>query len=337
MVIRKFALLAVLLIVFGIVGCGGGAATTATGGPTGLAEEAGFRGVRSGELEVALEIDRYKPHQHPEEVNLRIIGPFLEAGEGHLPQLDIGFESHGPFEGREIDFNSSLSLLSDQAVLSYGPTEKEETYGPDRATFDQLKSEVEEAQGEGGEGDASACLGAAGEFNAAQLLRHPVLKGKTKALDGTPIRLVGAEVDLEKAIDQVIELSGDPACGAQLKAMGVPSVADLEQLERQIKGRITTNEITLGVDAKGVLRFLEARVKVDLELGEELEVELAVRLEGVNRLIELGRPSPSAPFEGLLGQFGGDLQTLKTAGGEEILPTFLGAVAHGLFGRADTG
>jgi hypothetical protein len=329
---RNTVWLVVALLVLALAGCGGGGETT-VGGPAGLAEDAGFHGVKSGELEVALEIDRYKPHRHSEEVNLRIIGPFIEAGEGHLPQLDMGIESHGPFEGREIDFNSSLSLLTDQAVMSYGPTEKEETYGPDRATFEQLKSEVEEAQGGGGEGDAGACLEAAGDFNLTQILRRPALKGKAKTLDGTPIRLVGAELALDRAIDQLIALSEDPACGAQLNAIGVPPKADLEQLKRQLEGHVTTNEVILGVDANGVLRYLEARVKTDLQGGEELEVELAVRLSGVNHKIELPRPSPSAPLNGLLSQFGIDLETVQATSGEEIFPDFIGAVAHGLVGR----
>lgn len=328
MAVRKPSLvLIVALLSLGLGACGGsGNGETTTAGPQGMAESAGFEGVESGELEIALEIDRYK--QHTEEINMRILGNFKAAEEGGMPQIDMAIESHGPLAGRNVEFSGGLSWLPEKAVATY----QGQTYEPDQPTFETLKSGFEEAQGEGGPGDASACFEAAGEFNVAEALRHVSFEGKGETLDGTRIETVGADLDFTAAINELIKLRQDPACGAQLAAVGLPSKAELEALKAQLKGSVTAARVTLGLDKNDVVRYLKVITNLELPHNEELEVELVVRLNRVNEITELPEPSGSTPFAGLLKQFGIDQKTLEEADSGERFVAFLGAVTGALTG-----
>jgi hypothetical protein len=327
-VARKVApILILVLLALGLSACGGGGGDeTTTAGPQGIAESAGFQGVHSGELEIAFEVDRYK--KHPEEINMRILGNFMGAGEGQLPQLDMAIESHGPLSGRDVEFSGGLSWLSEKAVVNY----EGQTYEPDQATFEDLKSGFEEAQGEDDEGNASACLDAADEFNVSQVLSHFSFEGKGETFDGTPTEVVGADLDLSAAIDELIKLTEDPACKAQLEAVGLPSVPQLEELQKQLQGSVIASRVTVGVDRNGVIRFFKFLTNIELPRNEELEAELVVRLQRVNQVTELPTPTGSTPFENLLRQFGIDEQALEEADGGERYVAFLRAIAEKLTG-----
>lgn len=334
-IFRGFAVFLLLAVVVGLEACGGEdrEATTipAAATPQELAASAGFDGVESGELEIALEIDRYRKPQ-PEEINMRILGNFMGAGDEDLPEFDFGIESHGPLAGHEVDFNSGFVLLPQRAVVSYGPTEGELVYQPDKATFEELKSDFEDAQGEGGAGDVGACLEAAGDLSLADVLSHVSLEGKSETLDGEPIEVVGGELDVPAAIDELVRMSEDEGCEAQLEAVGV-SVAELKVLENQLKKSLISAPVTIGIDKHGVFRSLKVLVNVELPSNEELEVELVMRLNKVNEVTELPQPVGVTPFEALLKKFGVDLQKVKEADSGERLTSFLEAVRLGLFER----
>jgi hypothetical protein len=327
------ALLAATLLVAGaIAACGGDGEATdqPPQTPQGRAEGAGFKGVHSGELEIALRINRLA--QKPEGIDMRISGSFMGAGQGGLPEINVGVESHGSLAGDVVDFNSGLVLLPEEAVVSYGPTEKEHVYQPDKATFEELRSDFEDALGEGGEGDADACLEAAGDFDLAKVLRHVSAEGEGETLDSTPTKVVGADLDVPAAIDELIRLSEDEGCRAQLEAVGVP-VAQLKALEGELKNSLAAARVTLEIDKNGVIRSLKVLAKAELVRNQELEVELLVRLGGVNEVTELPESGEGLPIEGLLKKFGVDLQQVEEADSGERLTSLLEAVYLGLFER----
>jgi hypothetical protein len=322
------AVLLVALLSVGLAACGSGGdgAQTLPEDPQGMTEVAGFHGVKSGELEVALEIDRYKPGK-PEEVNMRIIGNFTGAGGDELPQISMGIESRGPLGGREIDFSGALSLLKGQADVTSGP----QVYQPDKSTFEKLKSEFEEAQQEGGAGAVDACLEAAGDFSLTQVLHHVSYEGEGKALDGAKVKTVGADLDLPAAIGELIKLGEDPACRAQLEAVGIPPAPQLEQLEKQLQGSAAISRVTISLDKHGVIRYFKVLTNVELPRSEELEIELVLRLGRINEVSELPTPSGTASLGSLLKKFGVDMQALEEASIDEIFLAFLEANATGLF------
>jgi hypothetical protein len=313
-----------------IAGCGGGGETTAElpASPAGKAEAANFDGVHSGEIELAFEIDRYK--KHPEEINMRILGNFMKAGEEGLPQLDLAIESRGDLAGRNVDFLSGPLLQNDFFVANFAG----DTYEPDPATFKELKSKLIGAQEEaGGEGNALACVEAADGFSVTDVVHHVSFEGKGEALDGVKVETVGADIDTSAAIDELIKMGKEsPGCKAQLEAIGVPPAAELEGLAKELEGSLTAARLTLSLDKHGVPRYFKILANVELPHGEELEVELIMRLNKVNEVTELPGPPGSSPFPALLKRFGLSMEDFKQASGSSIYLGVLEVLSNRLFG-----
>jgi hypothetical protein len=334
--VRAGALLALMAAIIPVVviGCGssgGGDASSAglPASPAGKAEAANFDGVHSGEIELALEIDRYK--KHPEEVNMRILGTFMKAEEKGLPQVDLAIESNGDLAGHNIEFLSGPLLRADKWAVNFDS----KVYEPDQATLKDLKSKFEAAQGEeGSAGNAMACVEAAEGFDVTTAVHHVSFEGKGESLDGVKVETVGADLDPSAAIDELIKMGeGSPGCQAQLEAVGVPPAAELEALAKELTGSLTAARLTLSLDKHGLARYIRVLANVELPRNEELEVELVMRLTRVNEVTEFPEVQGGIPFASALKQFGLNGEDVKQADAGEIYVGVLGVLADRLFGR----
>jgi hypothetical protein len=326
--------LVAILATGAIAGCGGsgGGGGTSEGlpaSPAGKAEAANFNDLHSGEIELAFEVDRYK--KHPEEINMRILGNFIKANEGALPEVDLAIESNGNLAGHNVEFLSGPLLRAEKWVVNFDG----KVYEPDQASFKELKSKFEEAQQEeGGEGNAMACVEAAEGFNVTDVVQHVSFEGKGETLDGVKVETVGADLDASAAIEELIKIGEEsPGCQAQLEAVGVPPAAELEELEQELKGSLTAARLTLSVDKHGLVRYFKILANVELPHSEELEVELVMRLSRVNEVTELATTHGYSPYPALLKQFGLTKQDVTQAGAGEIYVGVLGVLADRLFGR----
>lgn len=324
-------MVAVAIALGGIVSCGGGGDTSAglPAAPAGKAEAANFAGVHSGAVELALEIDRYK--KHPEEINMRIIGNFMKAGEEALPQVDLAIESNGDLAGHKVEFLSGPLLRVDKWIVNFDG----KVYEPDQVSFKEMKSKFEEAQEEaGGEGNAMACVEAAEGFSIANLVHHISFEGKGETLDGVKVETVGADLDASAAIEELIKLGEEsPGCKAQLEAVGLPASPELEEIEKELKGSLTAARLTLSLDKNGVARYFKILANAELPHNEELEVELVMRLSRVNEVTELPNTHGYTPYASLLKQFGLTNQDVRQADAGEIYLGVLEVLANRLFGR----
>lgn len=329
--VGAICLLAVVYLAACGSGSGGETITEVPASPSGKAEVANFNDVHSGEIELAFEIDRYK--KHSEEINMKILGNFLKAGEGELPQLDLAIESIGGLAGRKIEFLSGPLLRAEKWIVNFDG----KVYEPPHETFEELKSKFEEAQEEeGGEGNAMACVEAAEGFDVTDVLQNVSYEGKVESLDGARLDTVGADLDVSAAIDELIELSeGSSGCKAQLEAVGVPSAAELEALEKELKGSLTEARLTLSIDEHGLVRYFKALAKVELPRNEELEVELVMRLNRVNEVTSLPITHGYTPYPALLKQFGLNDEDVEQADAGEIYLGILEVLSDRLFGREE--
>ncbi len=330
---------ALVMVVFAIVtaaiaGCGGGSGGGETvaelpASPAGKAEVANFDGVHSGEIELAFEVDRYK--KHPEEINMRILGNFMGAGEEALPQVDLAIESNGDLAGHNVEFLGSPLLRADKWIVNFAG----KVYEPDHASYEELKSKFEAAQEEEGDaGNAMACVEAADGFNVTNAVHHVSYEGKGETLDGVKVETVGADLDASAAIEELIKMGEEsPGCQAQLEAVGVPPAAELEGLAKELEGSLTAARLTLSVDKHGVARYFKILANVELPRSEELEVELVMRLSHVNEVTELPQTHGYSPYASLLKQFGLTRQDVQQADAGEIYVGVLGVLADRLFGR----
>lgn len=329
-------LMSMAAIAIGVAaGCGGGGdggGGTSAGlpaSPEGKANAANFNGVHTGEVELVLQVKRFK--KKPEAIKMRILGTFKKVDEELLPRLDLAIESHGELDGRNVDFLSGPLLRANKWVVNFDG----KVYEPDHASFEELKSKAEAAQGEeGGDGNAMACVEAAEGFDVADVVHHVSYEGEGEALDGGKVETVGADLDPAALIDEVIKLGEEsPGCRAQLEAVGVPPVPQLEKLKKELKGSLTAARLVLSLDKNGVVRYFNILANLELPHNEELEVETYMRLTRVNEVTEVPYASGYNPYPALLKQFGLNQQDVKQADAGEIYLGVLEVLANRLFGR----
>ena len=331
------ALLAAVLLAISACGSGGGGESKPET-PSEWIESASLSDVHSGEVETFLKIQTHKPGESRtaagEISNMRVVGTFIGAGKENPPQMDLAFESSGLLGGHELKHSSGLSLLKDLAVVYLAP----QTYQPDKATFEELKSKYQEVQKPGEAGNAMACFEAGEGIDFVGLVSKPKNLGRIEDRYGAKSTYISGTLDMPAAFDALIQLMKDPACAAQLEALGMPPVAELEALKGEFEGPV---EVVVAVDNRGILRevILDGKGRAmtpgwhQLDKDTNLEAEYRFRLWKPNEVTELPLPSGSTPFESLLKQFGIDMSTLKAADGNELVLGFIETLSQSLSGQ----
>ncbi|MDQ3725174.1 MAG: hypothetical protein M3335_04670 [Actinomycetota bacterium] len=314
-----------LALALAAVACGGGGDgdEPPVSGPRGLVESAGFDGVESGELEVTLEID---DQVEEEEINMRILGPFMEAGGEGLPQIDIALEAHGPLDGREIDFSSGVALLTDRLVVFY----EDETYEPTPAEFQALRERFEEAQEEGSPGDVTACAEAAEGVEIDRFVDGFANEGRSREIDGAPVTRVSGDLDVRGAIGVLVEMSEDPGCGPQLEAVGLPPRRALRLAKPFLARALEDARVEFAVGRDGVLRnftfHATARPRAGKRRGE-IEIDGGLRLARVNEIESLPFPEGRKPLGALFERLGSNELEGLESGSDEWLADLLEALS----------
>jgi hypothetical protein len=322
-----------------LIACGsGGSGESKPETPREWIESAGLSNVHSGEIETFLKIQTHKPGEPRtnagEISNMRIVGSFMGAGKENPPEMDLAFESSGLFGGHELEHSSGLSVLKELAVVYLAP----QTYQPDKATFEELKSKYQEVQKPGEAGNVMACFEAAEGIDVLSLIKNPKSLGRLQDRYEKFSTYVSGTLDIPAAVDALIQVMEDPACAAQLEAIGMPPVAELEVLKGQLTGPV---EVVVAVDNHGTLRevILDGKGLAmtpgwhQLDKHTNLEAEYRFRLWKPNEVTELPLPEGSTPFESLLKQFGTDMNALKAADGNEIVLAFLETLSQSLSGQ----
>jgi len=321
-----------------MVGCGSGGGDSKPETPREWIESASLSDVHSGEIETFLKVQTHKPGEQRtdsgEISNMRMLGSFIGAGKEDPPQLDFAFESAGPFGGKELEHSSGLSLLKDLAVVYLAPN----TYQPDKATFDELKSKYQEVQKPGEAGNAMACFEAGEGIDFVGLVDNLENKGHIEDRYGAKSTYITGVLDIPGAFDAAIQLMEDPACAAQLEAVGIPPIAELEALKGEFEGPV---EVVVAVDNRGILREIILDGKGlgvhqswhQLDKDTNLEAEYRFRLWQPNEIDELPLPSGSTPFAVLLKKLGTSMAALKAADGNELVLGFLETLAQSLSGQ----
>jgi hypothetical protein len=328
----------VAAIALALAACGSGGGDSKPETPREWIESASLSGVHSGEIETFLKIQTHKPGEKKTDAgeisNMRIVGSFMGAGEEDPPEMDLAFESSGLLGGEELAHSSGLSLLKDLAVVYLAP----QTYQPDKATFNELKSKYQEVQEPGEAGNVRACFEAGEGIDLAALVSNLKNEGKIEDRYGAKSTYITGELDIPGAFDALIQVMEDPACAAQLEALGMPPSAVLKGLKGEFEGPV---EVVVAVDNRGTLREIILDGKGlgmkqswhQLDKDTNLEAEYRFRLWHPNEVEELPLPSGSTPFESLLKQFGIDMATLKAADGNELVLGFIETLAQSLSGQ----
>jgi hypothetical protein len=312
-----------------LIGCGNGS-TDSGNEPSRsaqlLAERANLDGVHSGEAEVILKV----ADLGDEEV-ARMESRALFVGLGHEdpPQFDMTIQSHGDLAGRKVGFFGAFLLLADRAVLFY----RGRTYRPRKETFEALKSKFQAVQKSGSPGYALACVRAVRGEKISRLLQGFRIEGHRRDHDGTPVTLIGGELAIGRALDLAEKIAQDPACGAQLRAAGLPTDTQLKAIRGDLAQAAEKATVQLAVDEQHVLRDLLLEVKAIGPGGEPLEVVFTWLLEDANQLKELPHPVAEAQLPLLLRQFDTDLPAVREAAGAQLFLGLLRTLGEEMTGR----
>jgi hypothetical protein len=327
--IRPLVLFAtvVALAVF-VTACGGSSDSGSSEDPQKVIDEATLEGVESGNLELSLNVNAGGAESG--KVELGVSGPFQAGAKGELPEADFEVSAHGEAEGESLDFEGGITLLADRAYLGF----EGEEYEVDPTTFGFVKSSFEQAQQEGGgEGaEGKACQEAAAALKVGDFVDNLSNQGGVD-VDGTQTTEISGDLNIPGAIDQIIELTENPACSAQLEAAGPLPLGELEAAKDTLADQVKKAHASVYVgEDDNIVRKVTADLTVEPKGDEKVELEFELAIGEVNEEQSISAPSGAKPLEQLFNKIGiNPLELLEGGSGG------LGGLLEGIEGGSGSG
>jgi hypothetical protein len=257
----------------------------------------GNKDVKSGKLNLALNVDAKNAEGVNGPVTLRVSGPFQSLGKQKLPKFKIDFA----FEGAGQSIKAGLTSTGEKGFVNFQGTE----YAVSDQVFKQFKAGYEQAQKQGKEQNQSlSSLG----LDPRQWLTNPKNEGEAKVGDDDTIKITGGvDVnklldDLNKALQKTRELGvqGSDQLPSQLTAEQKKQVADAVKDPRV--------EIYTGKDDT-ILRRMVVALGIVAPQGSgtsgSADLKLDLSISDLNEDQEVSEPSGAKPFDQLLSQLGG--------------------------------
>jgi hypothetical protein len=309
--IRTIAFLAVMAALAALLlsACGGGGGSEE---PQKVIESASFKGIDSGKLEAKVSL--VSKGQKSGNVEVDLSGPFQAGEKGSLPQFALQASVTGNLNGKNVDFEGGLTVLSDRAFVGYKGTE----YEVDPTTFSFLKSGFEQAQQKEGEsaGDVTACQEAATGVELADIVENLKSEGSADVA-GTSTTKVSGDLSVDGAVEVVEKLAEDPACSAQLEAAGPLPLNQLKKAKGELGSAIKRSHIDVYVGDDHIIRKLDIEFTVEPEPSEgSVEVAVEATVSEVNEEQEIEAPSGAEPLEKLFQELGvNPLELLENGSG----------------------
>ena len=245
-----FALLA--LSVVGLAACGGGSSSDADAQSLLKATFGPDHSVKSGKLDVALNLDAKGIKTLTGPISLKLSGPFQTTGKGKLPQVDLALE----LTGAGTSFSAGAVSTGDKGFLEL----QGQAFAVDDATFAKFKTGYEQAAAKSGSSSGNPSLASLG-VDPLRWLKDPKVAG-TEQAGGADSYHITAGVDVSAFLDDVSTLLGK--AGSLSKGTNVPSSLS-DQQRKDIEASITDAKLDLwtGKDDK-TLRRLKLDIGIDV-------------------------------------------------------------------------
>ena len=333
---RILALFATLAALTGLLAaCGGGSDSGDSSGedPQKVLENASLEGVKSGNLDMSLNVTA--EGEEGGEVEVDLSGPFETGAKGELPQLEMTTEANGSAGGEDLNFEGGLTLLTDRAFVSY----EGDAYEVDPTTFGFLKSALEQAQqSEGETGDITACQEAAEGIKFSQFADELTNEGSVD-VEGTSTTKISGNLSVSGGIDALIKLTEDPACSSQIEAAGPLPLDELEEAKGELSKAIKQAHVDLYVGDDDIVRKVDAELTIAPPgaADEKVELEMELTLSGVNEEQSFDSPSGAKPLEDLFKQLNVNPLELLEAGSEEGIEGLLEGLMGGSLPGSSSG
>jgi hypothetical protein len=319
-----FAFATVLALASALAACGSGGSDKSGEDPQKVIEGATLKGVESGDLDLALGVTA--KGNEGGHVDVALSGPFQQGAKGKLPQLEMKASAKGSIGGESVDFSGGLTLLPNTAYVEYEGTE----YEVDPTTFSFVESAISEAQKQSGAGESesageSGCQEAAANLEVGDFVEN--LKNEGSAdVGGTSTTKVSGDLNVAGAIDSVVELIESPACRATVATAGpLPSKAEIEKAKSEVSESLESAHVDVYVGDDDIIREITARLAIEPQHAgsgpKSVEIEIDLKLTGVNEEQEISAPGNSKPLSDLFIKLGVNpielLGALQGEGGAE--------------------
>jgi hypothetical protein len=278
--------------------CGGGSSSSSED-PQKVIDKATLEGVESGNLDISLKVK--SAGEKSGGLHASVSGPFQGGAKGELPEADLEASVHGEAEGKKIDFDGGVTLLSDRAYISY----EGEEYEVDPTTFGFVKSGFEQDEQKGGGGEGEACQEAAAGLEVGDFLDNLHNQGGVD-IEGTQTTEISGDLDVSKAIDQITKLTENPACSGELEAAGPLPLGKLEEAKEELSSQVKNAHASVYVGEEDhIIRKLSAELTIEPKDSKgKSEVEFELTLGGVNEKQAISAPPSAKPLEQLFQKIG---------------------------------
>ena len=292
--------LALVAMSAALAACGGGSSDD----PRTVVEEATLKGVESGKLNLAVDVN--VQGKKGGKVDVALSGPFQSESEAEYPELDLALSSKGSLGGKDLNREGGITLLGNKAYVAYEGTE----YEVDSTTFNFVKSMLKQQSGEQGKSsEIAACQEAAGELELADFVENLKSDGSAD-VGGTSTTKVSGDLDATAAVEAVSTLIEDPKCSEQLSAAGpLPSAAELDKAKSTVKDSLKSAHVDLYVGDDHIVRRIVAQATIEPPKSsksgaKKVELDLDLTLTGVNEEQTISAPSNSKPLSDLFLKLG---------------------------------
>lgn len=321
---------ALLVSAFGLVACGND-----SGGSSGSADAilqdtfSGNKDVKSGRLDVRLNVNAKGVSGLTQPVAVSLDGPFESTGPGSLPKFSLtaGLDVQGQrLSGGAVSTGDAGFLLF-----------QGQAYQLDKALYDQFKKGYADQakcnQNKGG-GVSLASLG----VDPRRWLKD-VEKVGTEDVGGAKTTHLTGSVDVPKLLEDVNRVLGrtdakaDPcATGAQAGKTAPQQLSDAEK--QKVAEAVRTARVDLwSGEGDRILRRMN--VAVDLASGKQSgTVKFDITIGAINEQQTIEAPKGAKPLSELTGRLGGQIPGLGSAGSGSGSGSASGASGSGSGGAA---
>ncbi len=281
-----------------LAACGGGSSDD----PQTVVEEATLKGIESGKLNLAVDVN--VQGEKGGKVDVSLSGPFQSESEAEYPELDLAFSSKGSLGGKDLNREGGFTLLGNKAYVAYEGTE----YEVDSTTFNFVKSMLKQ-QGGGKSSEIAACQEAASELELSDFVENLKSDGSAE-VGGTSTTKVSGDLDATSAVEAFSTLIEDPKCSEQLSAAGpLPSAAELDKAKSTVKDSLKSAHVDLYVGDDHIVRRITAQATIEPPKSSKsgakrVELDLDLSLTGVNEEQVIAAPSSSKPLSDLFLKLG---------------------------------
>jgi hypothetical protein len=334
---RSFALLAAFVALAALLSACGGGGGGSSEDPQKVIEQATFEGVKSGEVDLSLNVK--SEGKKSGEVKVALSGPFQSTGKESLPELGMTAKANGEADGEKIDFEGGITVLGDRAYIAYNG----KNYEVDPTTFGFIKSGFEESEQEGSKestgAEASACQEEATSLDLGEFVDNLENEGGEE-VDGVETTKLSGDLNPKSAVDAIIKLSETPACSSELKDAGPLPLDELKEESGELTEGVKKAHIEVYVgESDHIVRKVAAELTVEPKgSGGKAEVDFELTLGKVNEKVSIKAPAGAEPIEKLFGELGVNplelLGMLQGGGGTEGLGSLLEGITGGESGSS---